>query len=85
VAIAPKNPAVNLVISFFLPGVGSIIADHVGIGILILGLWILAIVLDITILGLIVGIPLGLGVWIWGMIDAFQAAKAWNARRGIIS
>jgi TM2 domain-containing membrane protein YozV len=84
-AVAPKSPAVSLIVSFFLPGVGSMINGDVGIGITILLLWILAIGLDVTVFGLIVGVPLGLGMWIWGMIDAYQGAQRWNRKHGIIS
>ncbi len=84
-AIAPKSPAVSLIVSFFLPGVGSMINGDTGIGITILLLWLLAIFLDVTVFGLIVGVPLGLGMWIWGMIDAYQGAQRWNRKHGIIS
>src|SRR5258708_29959083 len=84
-AIAPKSPAVSLIVSFFLPGVGSMINGDVGIGITILLLWLLAVFLDITVFGLIVGVPLGVAMWIWGMIDAHQGAQRWNRRHGIIS
>jgi TM2 domain-containing membrane protein YozV len=84
-AVAPKNAAVSLIVSFFLPGVGSMINGDVGIGITILLLWLLAIFLDITFFGLIVGVPLGLGMFIWGLIDAYQGAQRWNRRHGIIS
>lgn len=56
-----------------------------GIGITILLLWILSVILDFTIIGLIVGIPLGLAMFIWGLIDAYQGAQRWNRRHGIIS
>jgi TM2 domain-containing membrane protein YozV len=84
-AIAPKSPALGLIVSFFLPGVGSMINGDVGIGITILLLWLLAWVLDVTVFGLIVGVPLGLGMWIWGLIDGYQGAQRWNRRHGIIS
>jgi hypothetical protein len=32
-----------------------------------------------------VGVPLGLAMFIWGLIDAYQGAQRWNRRRGIIS
>jgi TM2 domain-containing membrane protein YozV len=83
--VAPKSPAVSLIVSFFLPGVGSMINGDVGIGITILLLWLLAIVLDITFFGLIVGVPLGLAMFIWGLIDAYQGAQRWNRKHGIIS
>lgn len=84
-AIAPKNAAVSLIVSFFLPGVGSMINGDVGIGITILLLWLLAIGFDVTFFGLIVGVPLGIGMFTWGLIDAYQGAQHWNRRHGIIS
>ena len=84
-AVAPKSPAVSLIVSFLIPGVGSLINGDTGIGITILLLWLLAIALDVTVFGLIVGVPLGLGMWIWGMIDAYQGAQRWNRKHGIIS
>jgi TM2 domain-containing membrane protein YozV len=83
--VAPKNPAVSLIVSLFLPGVGSMINGDVGIGITILVLWLLAFFLDFTIFGLIVGLPLGLAMFIWGLIDAYQGAQRWNRQHGIIS
>ena len=83
--IAPKNPAVSLIVSFFLPGVGSMINGDVGIGVTILLLWLLAIGLDVTVIGLILGVPLGIAMFIWGLIDAYQGAQRWNKRHGIIS
>jgi TM2 domain-containing membrane protein YozV len=84
-AVAPKNPAVSLIVSFFIPGVGSLVNGDTGIGLTILLLWLLAIGLDITVVGAVVGIPLGLAMFIWGLIDAYQGARRWNARHGIIS
>src|SRR5260370_7257712 len=71
--VAPKNPAVSLIVSFFLPGVGSMINGDVGIGITILLLWLLAFFLDATIFGLVVGLPLGLATFIRGLISAYPA------------
>ena len=83
--VAPKNPAVSLIVSFFLPGVGSMINGDVGIGVTILLLWLLAIGLDVTVIGLILGVPLGIAMFIWGLVDAYQGAQRWNKRHGIIS
>jgi len=84
-AVAPKNPAVSLIVSFFIPGVGSLVNGDTGIGLTILLLWLLAGALDITVVGLIVGVPLGIAMFVWGLIDAYQGARRWNARHGIIS
>ncbi len=79
--VAPKNPAVSLIVSFFIPGVGSMINGDVGIGVLILLLYVAGVGLSFFL----IGIPLAIGAWIWGMIDAYQGAQRWNARYGILS
>jgi len=79
--VAPKNPAVSLIVSFFIPGVGSMINGDVGTGVAILVLWIVGIVTTIFF----VGAFLVLGAWIWGMVDAYQGAQRWNRAHGILS
>lgn len=79
--VAPKNPAVSLIVSFFIPGVGSMINGDVGTGVAILVLWIIGIATSIFF----VGIFLILGAWIWGMVDAYQGAQRWNRAHGILS
>jgi len=79
--VAPKNPAVSVLLSIFIPGLGSMVNENVGTGVAILVLniigWILAIVL--------IGIPLAIGTWIWGLVDAYKSAQRWNRAHGIIS
>jgi TM2 domain-containing membrane protein YozV len=81
VTVAPKSPAVSVLLSVFIPGLGSMVNDNArtGVTILILNIlgWLLAIVL--------IGIPLAIGTWIWGMVDAYQSAQRWNRAHGIIS
>lgn len=81
VMIVPKSPAVSVLVSVFVPGLGSMVNDNAGVGtaILILNIigWMLAIVL--------IGIPLALGTWIWGLVDAYQSAQRWNRAHGIVS
>jgi hypothetical protein len=50
-----------------------------GVTILILNIigWMLAIIL--------IGIPLAIGTWIWGLVDAYKSAQRWNRAHGIIS
>ena len=43
------------------------------------------IIVTATVVGLIVGVPLGIAMFVWGLIDAYQGARRWNARHGIIS
>jgi TM2 domain-containing membrane protein YozV len=79
--VVPKNAAVALLISFLLPGVGSMYAGKTNTGIGILVGYIISWVLVIVFIG-ILGI---IAFWVWGMIDAYQAAQAWNRARGIES
>jgi TM2 domain-containing membrane protein YozV len=79
--VAPKSPAVSLLVSFFFPGVGSMINRDVGIGVVILLLYVLGVFGSFFL----IGIPLAIGIWIWGLIDAYQGAQRWNLRHGIIS
>jgi TM2 domain-containing membrane protein YozV len=80
-AVQPKSPALCLLVSFFIPGVGSIIAGNTNTGVLILILYIVSWVLTIFLIG-ILGV---IGFWVWGLIDAYQSAQKWNAAHGIIS
>jgi TM2 domain-containing membrane protein YozV len=80
-AVAPKNPGLSLLVSFFIPGVGSMMNGDVGKGIGILIGYIVSAILTLFIIG-IFGL---LGFWIWGMVDAYTGAKKWNLAHGIIS
>ena len=79
--VAPKNPALSLLASFFLPGLGSMINGDVGKGVGILVGYFVSWVLTIVLVGFI-GI---IGFWVWGMVDGYQGARQWNARHGIYS
>jgi TM2 domain-containing membrane protein YozV len=79
--VAPRSPAISLIASFFIPGLGSMINSRVGIGILILCLYAFGFILSFFL----IGVPIALGAWIWGMVDGYQSAQAWNRAHGIIS
>ncbi len=73
-AVGRKSPAVGVLLSFFVPGLGSMVSGNVGIGVTILILNIVGWVLVIAL----IGIPIALGSWIWGMVDAYLSAQKWN-------
>jgi TM2 domain-containing membrane protein YozV len=79
--VAPRSPAISLIASFFIPGLGSMINSRVGIGILILCIYAFGLILSLFL----IGIPIALGAWIWGMVDGYQSAQSWNRAHGIIS
>ena len=79
--IVPKNPAVGVIISFFVPGVGSMVNGSVGRGAIILGVYALGWILSLFL----IGIPILIGAWIWGMADGYLSAQRWNQAHGIVS
>ena len=79
--VAPKNPGLALLASFFIPGLGSMIVGRAGIGAAILVGYFIGLLFSF----ILIGIPFVLAFWIWGMIDAYTGAQSWNARHGIIS
>ena len=70
------NPILALIISFFLPGIGTVYAGNImkGIIIFIVAL-ILGVLAGIFLLGIIAYI-LYVIVWLYGMYDAYFTAKA---------
>jgi TM2 domain-containing membrane protein YozV len=79
--VAPKSPAVSLLASFFIPGLGSMLNGDVGKGVGIL----VGYFLCLFTFSLIVPLLVAVGLWVWGMVDAYQGAQAWNRRHGILS
>ena len=79
--MVPKNPVLGLVLSLLIPGLGSMVNGEAGKGCIILGLYALGWILSI----ILIGIPLLIGAWIWGLIDGYQSAQRWNRAHGIIA
>ena len=70
-----------MLLSFFIPGLGSMVNGAVGRGILILALYAVGWLLSLFL----VGIPLLIGAWIWGLVDGYTSAQRWNRQYGIVS
>lgn len=79
--ILPKNPALGVILSFFIPGLGSIVNGSTGRGLTILGVYVVGWILTLFI----IGIPILIGAWIWGLVDGYLSAQRWNAAHGIVS
>jgi len=79
--VAPKNPAVAVIASLFIPGLGSMISGNGGMGALILILYVISVGLSL----ILIGIPFAIGIWIWGMVQGHKDAVRWNQSHGIIS
>ncbi len=70
------NPILALIISFFLPGIGTVYAGNIMKGIIIfIAAVILGALATIFLLGIIAYI-LYVIVWLYGMYDAYTTASA---------
>lgn len=59
-----------------LPGVGTaIIGGKTLNGILQLIFWIFGVILVMTIIGAIIGLPLMIAMWIWALVDGINMVK----------
>ena len=81
VMVAPKNPGVALLCSFFIIGLGQLVNGEGAKGVA----FFVGAVLAWVSLFVLVGFLLLPAVWIWSMVDAYQTAKQWNLRHGILS
>ena len=62
--------AIAVITNFFVPGLGSLAIGKVFQGLMQLLLIGLAALLNFTVVGMIIGIPLWGIAWLWGMITA---------------
>ncbi len=79
--VLPKNPAVSVLMSFLLPGLGSIANGEIGDGVAIMIAYVVSCVLMLVLIGFI----LAPAVWIVGTVHAYKGAQRWNGRHGIVS
>ena len=78
-SLVRKDPGLMLLASFFIPGLGTILNGDTGKGVGILVGYLIGIVLS----AVIIGIPMVIGFWIWGLVDAYQGAQKYNASHGL--
>lgn len=79
--VVPKNPAVALIVSVFLPGVGSMISGQPAVGTVILVAYLLGWVLTLVLVGFLIL----LAAWVFGLVHAYQSAQRWNQAHGFTS
>ena len=82
--VHPRSPLGAMFLSLLIPGAGSMYAGQVGWGLAILGAWIIALIMLVTVaMPAIVLVILGLAVF--SPVHGFRSARAWNTARGIES
>ena len=74
-----KEPWLSLLVSFFVPGVGSIINGDTRRGLGILAGYVTCAALSWLLLP-IAGM---LAFFVWGLVDAYQGAEKWNRTHGL--
>lgn len=74
-----KDPALMLVASMLIPGLGTMINGETGKGVAILGGYLLGALFSVILIGL----PFLFGFWVWGMVDAYRGAQDHNRRHGL--
>jgi TM2 domain-containing membrane protein YozV len=62
--------AVAIILNFFIPGVGSLVIGKTGAGVIQLIVYFVGLFLTLTLIGAIIGAPMMLGAWIWGLVTA---------------
>ena len=83
--VAPKSPILHGLASFFIAGLGTMLAGRPVRGLLILGMavinWLLFFIPFIGLFFIITGF----GITVFSVIHGYLSAVKWNARHGVIS
>lgn len=60
---------VAFIINIFIPGVGTILVGKIFVGVIQILLYMAAHALTWTVIGALIGVPLIVIIWIWGLIS----------------
>ena len=72
--VSAKNPAIALILSFLIPGIGQLYNGHTHKCVIL----IIAAVISFFLIAIYIGFLFYFLVWIYGMYDAYKSAKALN-------
>jgi TM2 domain-containing membrane protein YozV len=75
-----KSPALAVLLSFLLPGLGQIYNDEAKKGVWFLIAAVVSSLMIIILIGLLTT-PI---IWIWSMVDAYQVADRKNRALGLV-
>ena len=59
-----------IILNIFLPGVGSLVIGKVGQGVAQIIIYWIGVLFTFTMIGAIIGVPMMIGAWIWGLVTA---------------
>lgn len=83
--VAPKSPPMHAVISFFILGLGSILAERKLVGFILLGLGVCNAVLGLIPVINVVAAVMWPVLALTSVIHGYSSARKWNLKHGIIS
>lgn len=81
----PKNPVVHLLASLLVPGLGTFLNGDLTRGMVIFAAYVSCWIGYLLLVWILVGVlflPVALGIWVFGMYDAYRGAETWNRRLG---
>lgn len=75
-----KSIAATVILAIFIPGAGHMYTGAVGIGVLILALYLFGWIITALTFGIggIIGVPLMIAVWLWGLIGSVRRCEKIN-------
>lgn len=80
--VQAKSPGAAAVVGWLVPGVGNMMSGRMGKGLLILASLLVSWLLTVVVIGWPLVILMHIGI---GPVTAYNDARRWNARHGIIS
>lgn len=84
--VTRKSGALCVIAAFFIPGLGSILAERTNNGLIqLIGYFSAAAMMGVfgwLFFPILIALPIMFCLWIWGMADAAQGATEWNRRHG---
>jgi TM2 domain-containing membrane protein YozV len=69
---------VGVIINLFVPGAGTLVVGKTGQGVAQLILFFVGVILNVTVLFAIIGIPLCFSMWVWSLVSAATARPTRN-------
>ena len=79
--VAPKSTAAGLILGLLWPGVGCMYAGRIGVGILIMAIWLISVPLMFVGIGFVTGFC----AWVASAALGYGLTREWNAKHGIVS
>jgi TM2 domain-containing membrane protein YozV len=76
-----KSTATAVILSIFFPGAGHIYLGEKGTGLLILILYGIGYLISLTLIGAVIGVPLIIAMWLWGLIGSIKKGDEIDRKR----